>query len=97
MYDLRPGTLEAFLELFPRIVEARREAGFEVVAAWTEHAVDRFVWIVAHDGDFEAAEAAYYAAPRRAELSPSPGELITTVRTWMLDPIEGCSPTGGGE
>jgi hypothetical protein len=57
----------------------RREFGFRVTAAFVAEKDDLFVWLLEHDGDFEAADAAYYASAERASLEPDPRRLIEHV------------------
>jgi hypothetical protein len=64
------------------IVPLRRRHGFQVVGAWTA-ADDRFVWILGHD-DFGAADAAYYASPERAAISPDPARHLDRIDTAMI-------------
>ena len=56
------------------VVPLRRQAGFEIVGAWATD--DEFVWVLGYDGDFSAADAAYYASSARQRLDPDPAELI---------------------
>ena len=64
----------------------RTEAGFEIVGAWSSPETNRFVWIVAHEGDFEEADRIYYAAPDRAQLSPAPARFIAEARSELVSP-----------
>jgi hypothetical protein len=84
-YTVLPGRMEAFLEVWRNgVVPLRERFGFQVVAAWLGADDDRFVWVVAHDDDFEAAERAYYAAPERAALDPDPGQLLAHAETTFV-------------
>jgi hypothetical protein len=85
-YRVAPGRMEAFLEVFGRVAEARRAAGFEVVGAWVDDGADRFVWLAGYGGDdgFDAATRRYYDSPQRAAITPEPSSLLTNVETAML-------------
>jgi heme-degrading monooxygenase HmoA len=70
-YQVKPGAMEAFVELWEHGIVAVRELyGFTVVAAWRSDDDAEFGWVVGHvgSGSFEAAEKAYYASPERAAL-----------------------------
>ena len=76
-YVLNKGQSEPFLKVWREaIVPLRKKHGFRVIGAWLTKDLNEFVWLVAHDGDFAAAEAAYYASPERAAISPSPSGFI---------------------
>ncbi len=66
-YSIEPGRMDDFVTWFPSIVVPRVKYGFRVVFAYVDDEHSQFVWAVAHDGDFDAAEAAYLASPERAE------------------------------
>jgi hypothetical protein len=64
------------------VAPLRREYGFRV-QGWLVEASDEFVWLLEHDEDraaFDAADAAYYASPQRAALRPDPARLIEDAR-----------------
>ena len=86
VYDITPGRMDEFVELFWRIAELREQLGFEVVGPWIAPEQNRFVWIVGYAGpeSFEEATQAYYDSPERASLRPSPAEFLESVETTML-------------
>jgi hypothetical protein len=89
-YEIAPGDLAAFLEVFrAQLVPLRAAHGFRVEGAWVHEARDGFTWLVSHDGPegFEAAEAAYYAAPERARITPAPGSLIRRADVRTVEPL----------
>lgn len=89
-YTVRPGQMDAFVELWRTgIVPARLAHGFTVEGAWISRAEDRFVWIVAWDGDesWEEKDAAYYASPERAAVSPDPSTFLASVETLLVEPL----------
>ncbi len=61
------------------VLPLREQLGFRVTAAFVAEADDLFVWLLEHDGDFEAADAAYYESAERAALDPDPRRLIEEV------------------
>lgn len=92
-YRLKPGAFDEFVAVWTeQVVPMRRQFGFEVVGAWTSREASTFVWIVEHDGDFAAAEAAYYASPERAMITPNPGDLIDHADVVMVDALTGEVP-----
>jgi antibiotic biosynthesis monooxygenase (ABM) superfamily enzyme len=88
MYRAKPGSLDAFVEEWERVVvPLRRAMGFEVTGAWRGQDGESFVWVVGFDGDFAAADAAYYGSPERAALDPDPARHLAGVETRMLRPL----------
>ncbi len=88
MYTVVDGRLEDFVrEWREHVVPLRRAHGFVVEGAWTVPERDGFVWIISHDGDFEAADAAYYASPERRALDPDPASLLGDTETRMMVPV----------
>ncbi len=89
MYRAKPGELDAFVDEWRRrVVPLRRRAGFSVLGAWTVREEERFVWIIACEGDrraFEARDAAYYASPDRTSLRPDPARHLAETKTWIMD------------
>jgi len=86
-YVVKPGQMEPFLEVFRQLRPIRARHGFRVVGSWTAPAENEFVWIVEHDGDFAAAEEAYYGDPARNAIKPAPGEFLDTVTLRMIEPV----------
>jgi hypothetical protein len=85
IYDVDPADMDRVVSGWrDQVVPLRRQFGFHVVGAWVEADASRFVWIVGHDGDFEAAGKAYYESPERNALDPNPAELIKNVDARML-------------
>jgi hypothetical protein len=86
MYDVKPDAMAEFLEVFPKVVEARRANGMDVVSAWVDAENNRFVWIVSGPDDFDAAAAAYMESPQRRSMKPEPGDFIERMDTAMVEP-----------
>lgn len=89
-YKVKEGQLEAFVEVFRRVVVARSHFGFTVMGPWTEQDTGRFVWILRHDGpgSFEDAAAAYYDSDERKAIHPEPSSFLDEVETHMLRAID---------
>jgi hypothetical protein len=87
-YRIRGGELDRFVDEWrTHLAPLRRTIGFEIPAAWTVSEEDRFIWLLEHDGDWDAfdeADAAYFASPERAEIDPDPARLIEEQRTLRL-------------
>jgi len=79
-YRITEGSLDQFVEEWRgRIAPLRRELGFTIEGAWMVEDESRFVWVLAHPGDwdaFEAADRGYYASPQRTSMDPNPARLI---------------------
>jgi NIPSNAP len=91
-YRIRPGDLARFVDEWrAHLAPLRRAHGFEIPAAWTVSGEDRFIWLLAHPGGwdaFEEADAAYFASPGRAALDPDPARLIDEQRNTRLVEVE---------
>ena len=87
-YRIEDGSLDQFVEEWlAKIVPIRREHGFSIDHAWTIQDESRFVWLLAHPGDweaFDAANRAYYDSPQRHALDPTPARLIEEQRESRL-------------
>lgn len=65
-YEIEDGQMEAFLPYWHKLIEQRQKFGFRVVFAYVDETNNEVVWAVEHDGDFKAAEAAYFHSAERA-------------------------------
>lgn len=65
-YEIEPGQMETFLPYWRKLIEQRQKFGFRVVFAYVDETHNEVVWAVEHDGDFKAAEAAYFHSAERA-------------------------------
>jgi antibiotic biosynthesis monooxygenase (ABM) superfamily enzyme len=84
-YRLQPGSTDDFLGAWRATCEVRAQYGFTVAAAVVDRENDGFVWIVTHDGDFEAADRAYYDSPERAALAVDPASFVAEKWLAMVD------------
>jgi len=90
IYRVRDGELSRFVEEWRTNVRPLRERlGFRVLAAWASEEDDRFVWILAYDGEngFAAADARYYGSPERAALDPDPARLLDGIEHFMATQV----------
>ena len=88
VYQIRPGELEAFVDEWrEHVVPLRRRFGFDVAGAWASEEDDTFTWVLTHDGDFAAADRAYYGSPERASLEPDPARHVLEPRAFRARPI----------
>jgi NIPSNAP len=74
-YLVKPGEMDEWVtEWKERVYPVRQSQCFVVVGAWVVEADNRFLWILGYDGPgtFTDADAAYYASPERAQLTPDP-------------------------
>jgi hypothetical protein len=87
-YTVKDGAMEQFIaEWRERIVPLRQRYGFTVVGAWKQADDRLFVWIVGHDGDFDAADRRYYESPERQALDPPPTRHLEEVSTRLLEAV----------
>ena len=85
-YTVEPGRMDDFLAWWPSVIEPRSKHGMRVLFAYADDEHSEFVWAVAHDGDFDAAEAAYTASPERAKAFESnPGVVKSMVVSKVRD------------
>jgi hypothetical protein len=86
-YLVKAGEMEDWLREWRTKVRPLRESlGFEVVGAW-RIGEDRFVWILAHEGEggeFQRADKAYYDSEERKSLHPDPARHLSETRHWMM-------------
>jgi hypothetical protein len=91
-YRIRAGELDRFVDEWrANVAPIRQSTGFRIPAAWTVPEEDRFIWLLAHDGDWDAfvkADEAYYASPARTSLDPDPARLIVEQRTVRLTEVD---------
>ena len=90
IYDVRRERLDEWIEKFhARIVPLRRELGFEIPGSWVDRERSQHIWVIAHEGEsqFEEANAAYWASPRRAELDVDPDDFLTSSETRTVESI----------
>jgi hypothetical protein len=91
-YRIRAGELDRFIEEWRTgVAPLRRTRGFDIPGAWTIPGEDRFVWLLAHPGGWDAfaeADTAYYASPERAALDPDPARLIEEQHNARLTDVE---------
>lgn len=89
VFRIKPGELDAFVEEWrEQVLPLRRRFGFEVDAAWASEEDDTFVWVLRHDGDFEAADREYYLSPDREALDPDPARRIEEPRAFRARPVD---------
>ncbi len=86
-YRVQPGRMDDFVALWrSQVLPLREQVGFTVHGAWSNPETNRFVWIVSFDGDFEAADAAYYGSPQRRAMSPDPAALLEHTSAEFVTP-----------
>jgi hypothetical protein len=85
-YTIEEGRLDDFAsEWREQVLPLRLAMGFNVLGPWIDRNASRFVWIVGHDGDLEAANGAYDDSDERRAMSPDPADLIVEARTISLE------------
>jgi hypothetical protein len=85
-YEIKPGEMEAFLDAVRAAFPIREQYGFTVEFALIDDGRNEFVWAVSHDGDFTAAEVAYYESPERAALPANAADHIAVMHLAMVTP-----------
>jgi hypothetical protein len=90
IYRVRAGELERFVDEWQAHVRPLREQlGFRVLGAWASEEDDRFVWVLAYDGEdgLSAANARYYQSEERAALDPDPARLLEVTDEFGARPV----------
>ena len=91
IYEVRPGEMSAWIDEWSRLVRPLREGfRFRVLGAWASEESDTFVWLLGYDGpgDYDTADAAYYASPERAALDPDPARHLAATRQLEVTPVD---------
>ena len=87
-YRVKPGQMDTFVDVWRSgVVPLRQQHGFSLVGAWNNADTGEFVWILGYDGDYEAADKAYYSSPERSSLDPDPGSFLDEVVLSMIDEV----------
>ena len=68
-YTLAATEADEFVEWWKGLIPIREKYSFRVLFAYLDRDARQFTWAVAHDGDFDTAEAAYYASSERARIT----------------------------
>lgn len=87
IYEIKPGRMAEFLELFDKeLAPARRAYGFDVIGPWVHEDKNQFVWIASYDGavPWDEAEQRYRESPERRNTSRDPMDLIDSIDARML-------------
>jgi hypothetical protein len=83
-YEIKPGAMPSFLDAVRAAFPVREQYGFTVEFALVDEERNQFIWAVSHDGDFAAAEVAYYESPERAALPTNPADFIDVMHLGMV-------------
>lgn len=86
-YQLKPGSVDAFLEAWGAACAVRAQFGFTVDFAVVDRVNEGFVWAVSVDGDFEAIDRAYYDSPARAALAVDPASFVAEKWLTMVESV----------
>jgi hypothetical protein len=84
IYAVAGGAMDAWVSEWSQQVRPLRERfGFAVIGPWL---IDEntFAWVLGYEGDFDAADRAYYASAERASVSPDPARHLENVRSWRV-------------
>jgi hypothetical protein len=86
-YQLKPGSVDAFLDAWRAACVVRAQFGFTVEFAVVDRDHEGFVWAVSADGDFDAADRAYYDSPERAALPVDPASFVAEKWLTMVEDV----------
>ena len=79
----------------PRLGEVPRRVGLDraaivrrvvprVLGPWIAEDEDLFVWILGHDGDWEAEDSRYYSSDERRAIDPDPARHLAEARHTLM-------------
>ena len=90
-YIVEEGMWDEFLTIFPEVVKARKEAGFDVIGVWTVPEERRFIWIVSteHPDGIDGASKVYYHSLGRKAITPEPATLLSEISTTTMAALPG--------
>jgi hypothetical protein len=86
-YQLKPGSVDAFLDAWRAACIVRAQFGFTVEYAVVDRENEGFVWAVSADGDFAAVDRAYYDSPERAALPVDPASFVAEKWLTMVENV----------
>jgi hypothetical protein len=86
-YQLKPGSVDAFLEAWRAACVVRAQFGFTVEFAVVDRQNEGFVWAVSNAGDFDTADRAYYDSPERAALPVDPASFLAEKWLTMVEDV----------
>jgi hypothetical protein len=94
LYTIAAGAMDEFAREWEEHIRPLRLAfGFSALGPWVGDDGETFVCILGHDGDFEAADEAYYASDERKALDPDPARHLAHVETrFMRSPLRAPAP-----
>ena len=84
-YEIKPEEMDAFVAAWRGVLPVREQYGFALAFAVVDREQNEFVWAVTHDGDFAAAEKAYYESPERAGLPANPADHIAVAHVSLVE------------
>ncbi|AVB21033.1 MULTISPECIES: hypothetical protein [Pseudomonas syringae group] len=82
-YQIEDGQMEVFLVYWHKLIAQRQKFGFRVLFAYVDEAHNELVWAVEHDGDFKAAEAAYFHSGERVATLFGAPHVMKSVKIGM--------------
>jgi len=82
-YQIEDGRMDEFMHYWHVLVAQRQKFGFRVVFAYVDETNNEVVWAVEHDGDFKAAENAYFQSEERAATLAEAPRVMTGAKIGM--------------
>jgi hypothetical protein len=90
-YTLQPGAMDAWKTIWrDQIRPLREKLGFTVPAVWEVSQNNQFIWLMQYDGpdDWPTRDAAFHDSPERLAMIPNPADLIVSIETCFLVPVD---------
>ncbi len=86
-YEMNPTHINEWLSFFNGLMPLRSAFGFQLLHAFLDRAANEFTWIVANDGDFDAAEVAWNASPERAAYFTDAPRFVLALHVSKVDDV----------
>lgn len=91
IYEIKPGTMDGWLELFKaRVVPMHAKYNIPVRTAWVDRERSQFVWVreFTGEGTAEEQEAAYRSSEERAQvIGDAPKEFIVSMEVRVVEEV----------
>jgi hypothetical protein len=83
-YEIEPGHMDDFLEVWRALVAVHHIYGFSIRFGLIDDDASEFVYAVSHDGDFDSAHRQYVESPERAAVRANMGNYVTAAHLSMV-------------
>ena len=86
-YEMNPAHINEWLPFFSGLMPLRAAFGFRLLHAYFDGVNNEFTWVVANDGDFDAAEVAWNGSPERAAYFTDAPRFVLALHVSKVDDV----------